>query len=161
MSGVFIAVGLIVLIIAHEIGHFLAAKAFRLFVHEFGIGFPPKLFGKKCGETEYTVNALPIGGFVRIAGEDDEEQNIPAERLLSKQAPWKRSLVIAAGVGVNIVLAWVLFTGIYLIGTPHVVVIADVEEGAPAALAGIELMQGDFIFNQEVFQANRLLAAVG
>jgi regulator of sigma E protease len=143
MSGIVIAVGLVVLIIAHELGHFLAAKAFKLFVHEFGIGFPPKLIGKKWGETEYTLNVLPIGGFVRIAGEDDEEQNIPTNRLLSRQLPWRRALVIAAGVSVNFAVAWILFSSIYVVGTPHVVVIADVEQNSPAAQAGLQ--SGDIV----------------
>lgn len=139
MAGLLIAVGLVLLIIAHELGHFLAAKFFKLHVHEFGIGFPPRLFWKKWGETEYSINWLPIGGFVRIAGEDDDgDGSIPREKLLSAQPPWKRALVIAAGVGVNAVLAWVLLTGIFIVGTPHVVLITDVEPNSPAAVAGIE-----------------------
>lgn len=139
MAGLLIAIGLVVLIAAHEFGHFIAAKLFKLFVHEFGIGFPPKLWGKKVGETEYTLNALPLGGFVRIAGEDDEaESQIPRERLLSTQKPWKRAVVIAAGVAVNAVIAWVLLTAVFLTGTPRVVVISSVEEGSPAAVAGLQ-----------------------
>lgn len=144
MAGLLIAVGLILLIIAHELGHFLAAKLFRLHVHEFGVGFPPRLFGWKKGETEYTVNALPLGGFVRIAGEDDEAEGvIPAEKLLSTQRPWKRALVIVAGVGTNAVIAWLLLTAVFLMGTPHVVVISDVDADSPAAAAG--LISGDLV----------------
>lgn len=138
MAGLLIAVGLVLLIVAHEIGHFLAAKAYRLFVHEFGFGFPPRLWGRKVGETEYTVNALPLGGFVRIAGEDDDgDGKIPAERLLMNQSPWRRVVVIGAGVAVNAVLAWVLLSIVFAIGTPRVVVITAVEDGSPAAAAGI------------------------
>ncbi len=138
MAGLFVAVGLILLIIAHELGHFLAAKAFKLFVPEFGIGFPPRIWGKKFGETEYTVNALPLGGFVRIAGEDDDsEGDVPKHRLLATQQAWKRALVVIAGVGVNAVLAWLLLTSIFLVGTPHVVVISGVDESSPAATAGV------------------------
>src|SRR3989338_3011194 len=61
---------LVVLVVGHEFGHFLAAKAAKMKVLEFGVGLPPKLWGKKIGETEYSVNALPFGGFVRIFGED-------------------------------------------------------------------------------------------
>lgn len=139
MAGLLIAVGLIVLIIAHELGHFLAAKAFKLYVHEFGIGFPPRLAKFKKGETEYSLNALPLGGFVRIAGEDDDGDGaIPAKKLLSMQPAWKRAIVIAAGVTVNAVIAWVLLSGIFMIGTPRVLVATSVEENSPAAVAGVE-----------------------
>lgn len=139
MAGLLIAVGLILLIIAHELGHFFAAKAFKLHVHEFGVGFPPRLWFTKKGETEYSVNALPLGGFVRIAGEDDDgDGKIAPERLLSKQHPWKRSVVIVAGVAVNAAIAWVLLTSIFMIGTPHVLVATSVEDGSPAAAAGMK-----------------------
>lgn len=148
MSGLLIAVGLIILIIAHELGHFLAAKSFKLFVHEFGIGFPPKLWGRKKGETEYTVNALPLGGFVRIAGEDDDgDGSVPSHRLLSAQKPWKRAVVIVAGVAVNAVLAWMLLTAVFIAGTPKVIAIYDVEPNSPAATAGIEV--GDLILGYD------------
>ena len=138
MAGLLIALGLVLLIVAHEFGHFIAAKLFKLFVHEFGIGFPPRLVGKKVGETEYTLNALPLGGFVRIAGEDDENEGaIPRARLLSAQHPWKRALVIIAGVATNAVIAWVLLTAVFIAGTPRVVVITSVEAGSPASAAGV------------------------
>lgn len=139
MAGLLIAVGLVLLIVAHELGHFLAAKAFRLFVHEFGVGFPPRLWARKAGETEYSLNALPLGGFVRIAGEDDDgDGSVPRGRLLSAQSPWKRCVVIAAGVTVNAVLAWVLLTAVFAVGTPRVLVATAVEEGSPAAVAGLQ-----------------------
>ena len=62
---------LLFLVVAHEFGHFLTAKLFKIKVLEFGVGFPPKIWGKQLGETEYTVNALPLGGFVRLLGEED------------------------------------------------------------------------------------------
>lgn len=139
MAGLLIALGLILLIIAHELGHFFAAKAFRLFVHEFGVGFPPRLWGKKVGDTEYSLNALPLGGFVRIAGEDDDgDGTVPKARLLSAQPPWKRAIVIVAGVAVNAALAWVLLTAVFAVGTPRVLVATGVEEESPAAVAGVQ-----------------------
>ena len=72
---IFLAV-LVVLILAHEFGHFIVAKKSGIRVDEFAIGFPPKIFGKKHGETEYTINWLPIGGFVRIWGEDPTEEHV-------------------------------------------------------------------------------------
>jgi regulator of sigma E protease len=144
MAGLIIALGLVLLIVAHELGHFFAAKLFKLHVHEFGIGFPPRLKSWKRGETEYSVNALPLGGFVRIAGEEDETETvIPKEKLLSTQHPLKRALVIIAGVAINAGLAWILLTSVFLVGTPHVVVLSEVEEGSPAAQAG--LIAGDIV----------------
>ena len=66
------------LVLVHEWGHFFSAKKFGIKVEEFGFGFPPKLFGKKYGETEYTINALPFGGFVKIFGENPDEASISA-----------------------------------------------------------------------------------
>ena len=77
-----VIVSLVVLILVHELGHFLAAKFFGVKVEEFGIGFPPRLFSKKIGETRYSFNALPLGGFVRIYGEDNAEKK---ERSFSAQ----------------------------------------------------------------------------
>ncbi|MEK9194627.1 MAG: site-2 protease family protein, partial [Patescibacteria group bacterium] len=71
----FVIIGLSLLILVHELGHFLTAKIFGVKVEEFGLGFPPRLFGKKRGETTYSVNALPFGGFVKIYGEDDGDLN--------------------------------------------------------------------------------------
>ena len=70
MSILFIIIGISVLILIHEAGHFLVAKKMGLLVEEFGFGFPPRIFSKKIGETTYSVNLLPFGGFVRIFGED-------------------------------------------------------------------------------------------
>ena len=74
---------LLVLVLVHEFGHFFVAKRFGIRVDEFGFGFPPKLFGKKYGETEYTVNLLPLGGFVKIFGETpDDLPAVPSAQLM-------------------------------------------------------------------------------
>ena len=116
---------LILLVLVHEWGHFYAAKKFGIRVDEFGIGFPPKLFGKKVGETEYTLNALPLGGFVKIWGENPEEVAELSEQEKSRsfgaQAKWKQAVVLSAGVAMNVVLAWILYTAGFFIGAPTVV----------------------------------------
>jgi regulator of sigma E protease len=114
---------LFVLILVHEWGHFITAKKTGMRVDEFGIGFPPKLFGVKKGETEYTFNALPIGGFVRIFGEDAEgaRQSSDYERSFVAKPKWAQAVVLMAGVIMNVVFAWFLFVVVFLIGVPTVV----------------------------------------
>jgi regulator of sigma E protease len=103
--------GFATLIVLHEAGHFLAAKAVGMRVERFFLFFPPKLFSIKRGETEYGIGAIPLGGFVKITGMNPEEE-LPeevADRAYYHQPVWKRILVIAAGPFVNIVLAFVIF----------------------------------------------------
>src|SRR4030042_823824 len=97
-----------VLVFVHEAGHFLTAKFFKVKVEEFGFGFPPRLWGKKRGETIYSINAIPAGGFVRLFGEDGEERGDP--RSFAAKGPWVRATIIAAGVMVNLVVAFLLFS---------------------------------------------------
>lgn len=134
-----IVVGIVVLsvlIIVHELGHFIAAKATRCRVEEFGIGFPPRLYGKKWGETIYSVNWIPFGGFNKISGEVD-----PSEPgALAARGYGVRLLVISGGIILNLLLPLVLLSAAYMV--PHdiavgMVVVDDVEAGSPAALAGI------------------------
>lgn len=110
---------LVVLIIAHEFGHFLMAKAFGIRVDEFGIFFPPRLFGWKRGETTYTLNALPFGGFVRIFGETSDEDDPSVEtdpRSFVKKSRWIQAAVLLAGILFNLVFAWLLLSAGYMIG---------------------------------------------
>lgn len=112
---------LLVLVLVHEFGHFFTAKKFGIRVDEFGFGFPPKIFGKKYGETEYSLNLLPIGGFVKIFGEnpDDENTNGPdASRSFVNKAKWKQAIVLVAGVTANFLLAWLLFSIGFMSGLP-------------------------------------------
>lgn len=137
---------LIVLILVHELGHFLTAKWTGMRVDEFGIGFPPRIWGKRVGETLYSINALPIGGFVRIFGEDASEVSDASDRDRSFAAQSKRAqaVVLLAGVTMNILFAWLLFVGIFSLGVPAVVdeaeatkeaklLVADVMPESPAA----------------------------
>lgn len=141
-------VGLSFLILVHEAAHFVTAKLFGLRVHEFGLGFPPRLFAWKKGETEYSVNILFFGGFVRIAGENDRLADgaappveLPPEerqRYFSAQPAWKRATVIAAGVLMNFVIGWLLFAGVFMVGTEQAVVVTGIQPGSPAEAAGFE-----------------------
>lgn len=115
---VFILV-LSVLVLIHELGHFLVAKFFKIKVEEFGFGFPPKVFGIKRGETEYTLNLLPFGGFVKLYGEDEAgagritaSDNSPVKdvkRAYFARPAWQRFSVVFAGVVMNTLLAFIIF----------------------------------------------------
>ena len=95
---------LAVLILGHETGHFLAAKKMGVRVDEFGIGFPPRLFSFKKKETTYSINLLPLGGFVKLLGEDGQEKQGP-NSFASKKI-YQRAIILVAGVLMNLVLAW-------------------------------------------------------
>lgn len=138
---------LLVLVIIHELGHYLVAKRFGIKVEEFGFGIPPKLWGKKIGETTYSLNALPLGGFVRLLGEDETDKKVlDNQRSFASQKIWKRILVVIAGVSMNLLLAWIIFYTvlfsqnfkiIYPTAEPGAFV-AKVESGFPAYGAGIK-----------------------
>ena len=96
LLGIILAViFLSILILVHELGHFWAAKKFGLLVEEFGIGLPPRIWGKKIGETIYSINVLPVGGFVKIFGENREGEAAMANRHFANLAVWKRGLLSA------------------------------------------------------------------
>ncbi|MEN9390413.1 MAG: hypothetical protein RLZZ283_513, partial [Candidatus Parcubacteria bacterium] len=105
MSIVIFIIILLVLIVGHEFGHLLVAKWAKMDVPEFGIGFPPKLWGIKIGSTEYTVNALPFGGFVRIVGEDAENNSNP--NAFMHKPKYAQAAVMAAGPFANIALGFI------------------------------------------------------
>lgn len=145
---------LFILILVHEWGHFIVAKKTGMRVDEFGIGFPPKLFGIKKGETEYTFNALPIGGFVRIFGENAQDaqealvSGKSAEDSFTSKSKWAQAAVLLAGVTMNVIFAWLLIVASFMIGVPTAVdesvasesaklTVAQVLPGSPAAEAGL------------------------
>lgn len=140
---IFVIIFLSILILVHELGHFLAAKKFGLLVEEFGFGLPPKIWGKKKGETVYSVNALPFGGFVKILGENREEDGHNRERNFSFRPAWQRAVILSAGVFFNFLLGWAALSMVFMIGVPSVVVITDVQSASPAAEIG--LLAGDKI----------------
>jgi len=133
---------LALLILAHETGHFVTAKAFGVKVEEFGLGFPPRLFGIKRGETLYSLNAVPLGGFTKMAGEEDPK----VERSLASKGTGTRVIVLAAGSIMNLLLPIVLFAIAFMVPYNVVtgdVVVSEVASGSPAAAAGI--IAGDTI----------------
>ncbi len=148
-------IALLTLVVIHELGHFLVAKKFGIKVLEFGFGIPPMIWGKKIGETLVSINWLPIGGFVRLMGEDENPKIVPKENEKGRDYRFKpvgqRIAVVVAGVVMNMVLAWVLFYGvlalqnwriIYPVSEP-VVAVSFVEEHFPAQKAGLQA--GDVI----------------
>ncbi len=113
--------GIVALIVLHEFGHFLAAKAVGMRVERFSLFFPPTLFRVRRGETEYAIGAIPAGGYVKITGMSPEEidglEPEVARRAYYNQAPWKRIVVILAGPGVNIAIAFLLFWAVLFTGS--------------------------------------------
>ncbi len=145
---------LFVLILVHEWGHFIVAKKTGMRVDEFGIGFPPKLFGKKWRGTLYTFNALPIGGFVRIWGEnaedaaDAKEGGADISDSFTSKSKWAQAAVLIAGVTMNIIFAWFLFVVVFMMGVPTPVspeeattdaqfTVTHVSQNSPAAAVGV------------------------
>src|SRR3989338_7511146 len=102
---IFIAV-ISILVFVHELGHFVLAKRARMKVEEFGFGFPPRLWGKQVGETTYSINWIPFGGFVKIYGEDGDDREAP--RSFGSKPFWPRMKVILAGVAMNFLFAILL-----------------------------------------------------
>lgn len=143
MTIVLTIIGLSLLILVHEFGHFIVAKAFGMRVEEFGIGFPPRILSKKIGETLYSMNLLPLGGFVRLYGEMGAPPIEDVERSFIGALWYKRSAVIIAGVAMNFFIGWMLISAIFFIGIPQHVIVAEVQPGSPAEQVGIK--QGDII----------------
>lgn len=122
MSILLFIIILAILIIAHELGHFIAAKRAGVRVDEFGIGFPPRLWSKKVGETVYSVNAFPVGGFVKIFGEDPNDESQKGKdrsRSLTHKSKLVQAWVISAGVTFNLLLAWILLSAGFMAGMPY------------------------------------------
>jgi regulator of sigma E protease len=140
---------LIALMIIHEFGHFIVAKKFGIQVDEFGIGYPPRLIGKKIGETIYSINWIPLGAFVRIHG---EEGGVDDYRSFSKLKIWKRVLIIIGGVVAFWITAIIIFSVVFAIGADLPVGDQDVQgltnvqlkiigvsAGSPAGQAGLKI----------------------
>lgn len=137
------------LVLVHELGHFLVAKWAGIRVEEFGIGFPPRLASIKRGDTTYSLNWLPIGGFVRMPGENGEttdENGVYDPGSFASKTPAKRAAVLLAGVTMNLILAVVLFTGAEAVGqVQYLPIVQTVEQGSPAQAAGLQ--PGDHILS--------------
>lgn len=135
----FIIIGLSALVFVHELGHLLAAKRFGMDVLEFGIGFPPRIASVMRGGTRYSLNAIPIGGFVRLKGELSDD----GEGSFVRYARRKRAIVLLGGVFMNFIAGWLIFSVVAWMGSPQAIVITTVMPDSPAASAG--LVAGDII----------------
>ena len=133
------------IIFIHEGGHFLFAKLTGIYVYEFALGMGPKLFSFKKGETEYSLRAIPIGGFCQLAGEEGEEEDLPRDRTLPGKKPWQKFLVMFFGAGFNFISAILVLFFISLVwgATSTEPILSSVEKGTPAYVAG--LRKGDEI----------------
>jgi regulator of sigma E protease len=138
MNWLITILGIMALIVLHELGHFAVAKAVGMRVERFSLFFPPKIAGIKRGETEYTIGALPLGGYVKITGMNPEEiEGLPPEvarRAYYTQVPWKRIVVILAGPGVNILIAFLLFWGVLFVGSMNGALTLDGVSGSVRTL---------------------------
>lgn len=131
-----------ILIFVHELGHFLLAKLLGVRVDALSLGFPPKLLSKKIGETEYRLSVVPLGGYVKLLGENPDEE-VPPElepRSFSHHPLWHRALIVVAGPGFNLLFCiLVLFLLFSISGIPYLTTqIGEVKAASPAALAGIQ-----------------------
>ena len=149
---------LALLVFVHELGHFIMARKTGMPVEEFGIGFPPRLWSFKEGETLYSINLIPLGGFVKITGENGESEEDP--NAFQNKKVWQRLVVLVAGVTMNIILAFVVISIGFMVGLPSVagnglpdnarvsnqkLQIIEVTADSPAALAGIKA--GDVVLS--------------
>jgi regulator of sigma E protease len=165
---------LAILVLIHEFGHFYAAKKSGVRVDEFGLGFPPRLWSKQVGETLYTINAIPFGGFVKIFGENPDEESISgpdSTRSFVKIAKWKQVVILAAGITMNVLFAWILFSIAFMSGmtmgvsesvskyvtNAHVIVL-DTLPNSPSAKAG--LVSGDEILSYSIAGATTTASTV-
>jgi regulator of sigma E protease len=145
-----------ILVLVHELGHFVMAKIFGIKVEEFGFGLPPRIFGKKFGETIYSINWLPIGGFVKLYGEDEAGAGKPQfkaqtskteikdeNRAFFSRPVWQRAVVVFAGVFMNFVLAVAIISFLFsVVGVPipgNKVTVDALVKGSPAEKAGLKV----------------------
>jgi len=162
MTVIIFIIVLAILIFVHEFGHFIAARACGIRVDAFALGFGPKIWSHKSGETEYSIRILPLGGFVKIFGEDPNEENTSgpdSSRSFVNKPRWQQAIVLASGVLCNFIFAWVLYAIIFTSGVTALsagdfdqyagylsndrIMITDVQADSPANKAGLKA--GDVI----------------
>lgn len=166
-----IFISIISLLALHEFGHFITAKKFGIKVTEFGIGYPPRLFGRKFGDTLYSINLIPFGAFVSIPSMEGGKADDP--NSFCQKPIWQRVLVLFAGVAMFWLIAWILFSAIMIsVGIPTdigdnpqgdykdpKVIITLVDKESPAAIAGIKL--GDHIKEISIAETHYPISKVG
>src|SRR5215467_6482847 len=149
MSGFLIAVlsvGVILgfMILIHEFGHYAVAKLLGVRVEVFSIGFGKRLIGFRKGETDYRINAIPLGGYVKMSGENPMDERTGDPREFLNHSRWHRFLIAIAGPAMNILLAIVLLTGVYMVHYEHPeyldqpAIVGYVDPSSPAGKAGIQ-----------------------
>ena len=154
MDIIIFLVALSILVLVHEFGHFFAAKLTGVKVEEFGLGLPPRIIGKKIGETIFSLNWLPIGGFCKLYGEDPSEAKAikkETSRTFVAKNPWQKLLIVVGGVVMNMVLAVLVFSVVYgITGIPtetQRVTIIGISKDSPAQIAGLK--ENDVIYKVE------------
>ena len=144
MTVLIVALVIGTLIVVHELGHFLAAKKAGVKVEKFSIGFGPKVLSKKIKQTEYILSLIPLGGYVKLAGEQIDEKREPLDFEFYGQKPWKKAFILLAGAFMNLLLGWVIFCSLQAAGMPYFrPIVGEVKEGEPAFRAGLKT--GDMI----------------
>lgn len=143
--GIIVFLGLSLVVIVHEIGHFLMAKSFGVAVEEFGVGFPPKIWSRKIKETIYSINWILWGGFLKINGlrPETERKDLPSDTSFMRQSFYKKALIISGGVLINFLLGWFLLYTVALIGIPQGIFVADIKPESLAYYSGFQ--KGDLI----------------
>ena len=150
-----------VIVLVHELGHFIVAKKSGVKVEEFAVGLPPRIWSKKKGETTYAINAIPFGGYVKLLGEDGAYEDDP--RSMASKPAYTRFIILVAGVTFNLLLAYILIVGSYIVGMSRPIIpglegqpgvkntmqveIQGVEKGTPADKQGLQ--NGDIIESVE------------
>lgn len=149
-----------ILVLIHELGHFYTARKLGVGVEEFGIGFPPRIFSFTRKGIRYSINLIPIGGFVKIQGEDGRDTD---SHSFAVQKFWKKALIVSAGVIMNFILAVVLFTIVFYAGIPQIisadykgknisdenVVVVEVRQGSPADKVGLAVGDKILMLNDQ------------
>ena len=145
MTFVYFLIVIGILVFVHEFGHFIMAKRAGVRVEKFSLGMGPKLFGFKKGDTEYVLSALPLGGYVKMAGENPDEKPTGAPDEFQSKTVWQRAKIAATGPLTNIVLAFIIMPLVFMVGTysEGPAKVGYVEQGSPAERAGF--MAGDLI----------------
>ena len=156
--GILVFLGLSFVVIVHELGHFLMSKLFGVAVEEFGIGFPPRIWGKKIKETVYSLNWILWGGFLKINGlrPEVERKDLPLHTSFMRQSFYKKALIIAGGVLINFLLGWFFLFVVMTLGIPQGIFVADIKPESLAYYSGFQ--KGDLILDfQNADEFNKYL----